>query len=366
MSLMFSAFFLTGTITEKYLQRYVHHKRVINMNFTTIDEKQRSLLALQLAERSTTTIVLETVTTLVLGLVGIVGNSLVCTAVYRNTRLQTKSNYYVASLAVLDMLQTVFGVVLVLPVLVLGRWSFSDMVCQLEGGVTIVLATASIYTMMLIAINRYFIMLRTNLYRKYFTKKMILVSIPVSWVIACNFAVSYSSQGFRYAFHPGKGICVFDVSYIPVTYGLLVGFFNVLLPFQIVSVCYLRIYFEVRKHKARVIDSSQSGQQDRRISPHDIKITKTLFVTVCAFAVCWLPFFIIDMIGLWYGPHALPRQLYMFYSFMAGGSSIVNPVIYGLMNRDFRREFGKTLHGLRCRKSSPREPEQNRNVAERP
>ena len=45
-----------------------------------------------------------------LSLVILAGNTLVCTAIYKNRKLRTKTNYYLVSLAVADIMVGVFSV----------------------------------------------------------------------------------------------------------------------------------------------------------------------------------------------------------------------------------------------------------------
>lgn len=46
----------------------------------------------------------------VLSLVILAGNTLVCTAIYKNRKLRTKTNYYLVSLAVADIMVGLFSV----------------------------------------------------------------------------------------------------------------------------------------------------------------------------------------------------------------------------------------------------------------
>ena len=77
------------------------------------------------------------------------------------------------------------------------------------------------------------------------------------------------------------------------------------------------------------------------------KITKLLFAIVLGFAICWAPFVIIDRVSVFKGDYALPRQVYVMYIFFVSSSSAINPIIYGVMNRQFRVAFTKSL-GLNC------------------
>jgi len=75
----------------------------------------------------------------------------------------------------------------------------------------------------------------------------------------------------------------------------------------------------------------------------EANITKTLVVVLVGFALCWLPVLVIDTIDVVTGALILPRQLYLFYTFMVFLSSTINPFIYALVNKRFRREYSKVL-----------------------
>ena len=70
-----------------------------------------------------------------------------------------------------------------------------------------------------------------------------------------------------------------------------------------------------------------------------------LLVTVLAFFICWTPSIITDLYEVFGGYYTLPRQVYMLNVFTFVGSSAVNPVIYGLMKKEFKEAY-KTV--LKC------------------
>ena len=129
----------------------------------TSDETQRNLtevFALQLAERSQAEIIIELILVLTVGLIGLAGNFLVSAVIFKTLSLKTVSNYYVVSLCAFE-LKISFCLLIFLPnVVVTGKWTFGDASCQFMGFATAMLATGSIYAMALIAINRYFLMVK--------------------------------------------------------------------------------------------------------------------------------------------------------------------------------------------------------------
>ena len=111
-----------------------------------------------------------------------VGNSLTLLVMLLNQRMRTIPNMFVASLAVSDLLlglcsSVPFGI----PALVTSHWLFNDTACQFQGYVSIMLVVASIQTLVLMAVNRYYRIVKPAKYQRYFTKKKTLIMILVSW-----------------------------------------------------------------------------------------------------------------------------------------------------------------------------------------
>ena len=65
--------------------------------------------------------------------------------------------------------------------LVTSQWPFSDTTCQFQGYIVIALAVASVHTLALMAVNRYFRIVKPSTYRSYFTKKKTMIMILLSW-----------------------------------------------------------------------------------------------------------------------------------------------------------------------------------------
>ena len=68
-----------------------------------------------------------------------------------------------------------------------------------------------------------------------------------------------------------------------------------------------------------------------------------LFTTILAVFICWAPSIIIYFYEASVGYHTLPREVYMLNSFTYIGGSAINPLIYGLMNREFKLALKKVL-----------------------
>ncbi|MCP4475347.1 MAG: hypothetical protein GY821_12445, partial [Gammaproteobacteria bacterium] len=86
--------------------------------------------------------------------------------------------------------------------------------------------------------------------------------------------------------------------------------------------------------------SRQQGfqQEQAGCEVSDQKARVTLGVITGTFLVCWLPFFCVNVPKAW-KPHAVGHLLFQCVTWLGYANSTLNPVIYSIFNRDFRRAF---------------------------
>ena len=135
-----------------------------------------------------------------------VGNFLTLLVMMLNRRMRTIANMFIASLAVSDLLLGVFlAAPLCIPTLVTSHWQFNDTTCQFQGYLLAsALCSASIHTVVLMAVNRYYRIVKPTKYRHYFTKKKTLIMILVTWFYSICAPLIYVLLGNKMVFHPSK------------------------------------------------------------------------------------------------------------------------------------------------------------------
>ena len=95
----------------------------------------------------------------------VVGNSLVVAAIARDRRrLGGVQNYFIASLAVSDLLVGLFIMPLSLANELMGYWAFGEILCQLWLCTDVLLCTASILNLAVISLDRYWSITRAVTY----------------------------------------------------------------------------------------------------------------------------------------------------------------------------------------------------------
>lgn len=292
-----------------------------------------------LASRPTGLVAIEATICLSLTLGALVGNLLVLWIVYKNCNLRTIPNQFVVSLALADVIMAGIGQPPCLSSLIAGRRPFGDFVCQMQGFLVAMLATVSLLTLTLVAINRFFLIVHPHIYRKYFTPKRTRLMIGAAWFLACTEPLPYLLSGHRYVFHAGKFFC-FQV--LEVDFYTLMGYIFVALPMFVMTLCYYKVFKALKEHQKKMRRTSRASEHNNaEITVEEINVTKTLFLTVCGFLICWSPIVVVDFIGFGQGQWLLPRQVYVMYTYLGQLSTMVNPVIYGVMNKTFREEYRK-------------------------
>jgi len=308
-------------------------------------------LANELKLRSTAQIAIESGLYLLIAIVTIFGNTATLYIVYKNRHLRTVPNLFIVSLAIADLGAALLSMPMFFSVLAISHWSFSDTVCQYHGFIAVMMAAASIQSLAWTSVNRYFRGVKPHKYRRYFTMKLTTIYIAAFWLFSAMATSPYLIAGERMIYHPGKYFCYLNIDatwYTALAVSLYIG-----IPTKITLYCYIRVFQTVNKHNKQFTKSRGSNNN---VSFDEIKITRTLFVVMLVYMTCWTPILIIDLIDTSRGYWSMSREVYTFYSFLAVLSSATNPIIYGLMNPQFKKEYLKIIccktFGCRCKRDS--------------
>ncbi|XP_044168579.1 histamine H2 receptor-like [Acropora millepora] len=285
-----------------------------------------------LEDRHIATVVTETTIFALVMIISFLGNLLVCYAVYRNPRLRNPSNYYIISLALTDILLASCAMPLSVAYLASGLWSFGTSACEFFAILTTSMTETSAFNMALMALNRYYKVVKPNKYQAVFKRRNIVTTALLAWIIPMTFAIlSVFVFDEEAKPNPGYPICVIQFPKLSLTAVFGVTYSQ----YFIIVFCYWKIYRKVKMHNANVSWQSSNAA--------DVKVSKTLFVTVVSFVSLFLPASIIFTLHEFLWPTGFPRFVALLAVFLIFMTSSTNPFIYGYMNRAFRNEFKKFL-----------------------
>ena len=299
----------------------------------------------ELEDRSLSLVILEPAILIVMTTACIIGNIVTCIAVYSNEfeRLRTSSNLYVITLAISDAINASTVMPLTIGVLITGRWPYGEALCNVHAFFTLFSVYVSPTTMGLTAFNRYVRIVKPGHYSSIFNARQSKIYVAAIWLIVSGYVLVPRLAGWTdYGFIPGYAVCtiVHPREAMKIAHYCIVVVFFFLLPLAVATFSYYKIFTMVNQHK---INTNLAIKEECRISAREIHITKSLAIIVLAFALCWIPFWVVAMMQRFAPDTVVPRNVQLLCPFLLFFSSTINPFIYAGMNPSFRAEFRAIL-----------------------
>ena len=232
-------------------------------------------------------------------------------------------------------------------VLISSRWPFGNTVCQMHAFSTLFLIYVSAVTMGFTALNRFVRICKSDQqYKRLFSPKKSGGYLAGTWMTVAFYILFVrltDLQAFRFV--PGYAVCL-NVHLSEVVtiihYFIVVGLFF-MLPLAVTIFSYRRVYKKIREHYMGAAQALHTQAGNAAISSHEIRISRSLYVVVFAFTLCWLPLWVITILTRVYLVANMPRNVVLLCNFCGFLSNAINPFIYAEMNPLFRKEFRKTI-----------------------
>ncbi|KAK3719760.1 hypothetical protein RRG08_040063 [Elysia crispata] len=281
---------------------------------------------------------LELMAFLLIDVVAVIGNGFVLSVVVFFKDMRTVANYFIVSLSVADLLVSI----LVMPILTVTRWRkvwpLSDSLCDFQAIINHVCMFASLFSLAAIAVNRFVITRRPGRYSGLFSEHLSVLYISITWFFSLLYALLPAFGWGEFKFDKKRLNCIYSREAAP-SYSLFFGSCCVLLPQVICAICYVMIlvtFVQSRTALQQLTDVSVIGNS----AASEAKLTKNLFVVWIAFFLCWLPItalLFIDPKG------ELDDRVYTAAIWLMLANSCVNPIIYGVQNKNFRAGYLKVI-----------------------
>ncbi|XP_022622375.1 neuropeptide Y receptor type 2-like [Seriola dumerili] len=289
---------------------------------------------------------------------GVLGNSLVIYVIYRFKTLRTVTNFFIANLAVADLLVNTLCLPFTLVYTLQGEWKFGSTLCFLLPYAQGLAVHVSTVTLNVIALDRH----RCIVYHleTRMRKDVCFGVIALTWVLSAVLAspLAIFREYGSFTLEPGHTIQVCTEKWPGkstdgTVYSISMLILQYFLPLSIISFAYARIWSKLRGHVSPAESSGNSSAGSERHRRRR-KTTKMLVTMVVVFAVSWLPFHafqlatdidstVLDMRDF--------RLLYTVFHVVAMCSTFANPLLYGWMNRNYRAAF---LAVFKCRRGGER------------
>ncbi|KAM4797381.1 5-hydroxytryptamine receptor 1F [Rhinophrynus dorsalis] len=337
--------------------------------------------------------ILITLTLSVLTLMTTAINSLVIAAIIVTRKLHHPANYLICSLAVTDFLVAVLVMPFSIMYIVKETWIMGQAVCDIWLSVDITCCTCSILHLSAIALDRYRAITDAVEYARKRTSRHAAFMISVVWII--SIFISMPPLFWRHQGNNREDECIIKHDHIVFTIYSTFGAFYI--PLALILILYYKIYKAAKSlyHKRSVsrVEKEQNGQvlleacgksstlciTEKSFSDHSTDFDKihitvrnprvemkqekawrkqkisstrerkaatTLGLILGAFVICWLPFFVKEVIVNICVACYISDDMSNFLTWLGYLNSLINPLIYTIFNEDFKKAFQKLM---RCR-----------------
>uniref|UniRef100_A0A8C9K569 5-hydroxytryptamine receptor 2C n=1 Tax=Panthera tigris altaica TaxID=74533 RepID=A0A8C9K569_PANTA len=324
------------------------------------------------------------------------GNILVIMAVSLEKKLHNATNYFLMSLAIADMLVGL----LVMPLSLLAIlydyvWPLPRYLCPVWISLDVLFSTASIMHLCAISLDRYVAIRNPIEHSRFNSRTKAIMKIAIVWAISIGVSVPIPVIGLRdeEKVFVNNTTCVLnDPNFVLI--GSFVAFF---IPLTIMVITYCLTIHVLRRQALMLLhghveeppgisldclkcckrnppeeESAPNPNQDpnprrrkkkerrprgpRQAINNERKASKVLGIVFFVFLVMWCPFFITNILSVLCGKacnQKLMEKLLNVFVWIGYVCSGINPLVYTLFNKIYRRAFSNYL---RCNYKAEKKP----------
>lgn len=273
--------------------------------------------------------------------ISVFGNTLVCHVIFKEKRMRTITNFFIANLAIADLLLSCINVPFNIARNLLDEWPFGSVMCHLLNFSMMTSVYVNTYTLLGIALDRQRVLLSPLSPRM--GRRIGHFVLALIWLLAIGLSLPFGMynkvQTVDFLFEKVERCSpAFPTETWEKYLTLMTFLLQYVIPLTVIAITYGRIVRKlwVRTHVGAVTQNQQLSQQKAKR-----KSIKMLIVIVTVFAACWLPLNLYQILADFH-----PNVKVFHYSstsffichWIAISSTCYNPFLYFWLNERFRSE----------------------------
>ncbi|XP_053682316.1 allatostatin-A receptor-like [Sabethes cyaneus] len=279
-----------------------------------------------------------------IGITGLLGNALVVLVVISNPLMRSTTNLLIINLAIADLLFVIFCIPFTATDYVLSSWPFGDLWCKSVQYLIVVTAHASIYTLVLMSLDRFLAVVHPIASMVIRTEKNTIWAITILWVVIITTALPVSfAHGVNKIQYRDRDLasCTFleNEQFSRVAFHIAFFSSSYLVPLVLISVLYMCMLS--RLWRTSVGGRSAESKKSKK------RVTRLVVVVVTAFASLWFPIqviLVLKSVGVFVSDSYFKISLQIISHVLAYTSSCINPLLYAFLSENFRKAFRKVVY----------------------
>ena len=279
---------------------------------------------------------------LVVFFLGVTFNGVVIFTICKNIHRRISApTYLILSMAVSDFLSSAIPVPLSIARHFKKEWSFGLVGCQAHAFLIFLLALVSITHLVTISVGKYLTITRSLSRDSYFNKENVFLIILGSWICSLAFSVAPLVGWASYGLEGANVTCsVKWESSLPsdqAYFGVIIFTFYVL-PLALVTFCYYKIHQVAKQIVVNTSHRSSLAITSRQALLRKHRKSAFYFLAIiAAFLIPWTPYATVSFLII------LRRKVNPIItstcSVFAKISCFLNPMLYAIFHRNFRRRL---------------------------
>ncbi|XP_043988483.1 teleost multiple tissue opsin 2b [Gambusia affinis] len=267
---------------------------------------------------------------------GFLNNFVVLLLFCKFKKLRTPVNMLLLNISVSDMLVCLFGTTLSFASSIRGKWLLGRGGCSWYGFINSCFGIVSLISLVILSYDRYSTLTVYNKRGPDYRKP--LFAVGGCWLYSLFWTVppllGWSSYGLE-----GAGTSC-SVSWTAKTaeshaYIICLFIFCLGLPILVMIYCYSRLLWAVKQ-----VGKIRKTSARRR----EYHILFMVLTTAACYLLCWMPYGVVAMMATFGPPNIISPVASVVPSLLAKSSTVINPLIYILMNKQFYRCFLDLFH----------------------
>ncbi|XP_031567252.1 QRFP-like peptide receptor [Actinia tenebrosa] len=288
----------------------------------------------------------ETIGYLLVLIFGVIGNTLVVAIVYRNRSMRTPANYFIANMAIADLMVPIFLVPKTLAHVYHGRnaWliggTFGEFLCKFVPFIYDVCLMVSIHSLVLVAVERFYAVMRPLRAAIRSTRRCIVIIVSI-WLLAMLF------HGFYFYVHRlfylgKKAFCY--ITWEPLDYRQTVEKIHIAImilfyafPLLSITTLYCVIILKLKRQR---IPGTRYGHMIINRQKRVVNTFRMVMTVVLAFFICWTPSIVFTLLCFHHWDWEVPCDI-LFHAqlvvyMMAFSNNAITPYIYFVFNENYK------------------------------